>query len=306
VKEKLVKTVLNKKKKRDDWFLDDYTLNPYEGCSMNCQYCYVRGSKYGENMEETLAVKINSLPILEKQLASRALKDQRGIIALASATDPYLKAEETYRLTRAYLELILHYRFPVLIITKSDLVVRDIDLLRKIDQQAIHAPDLQGKLTRGAIVSFSFSTLDPLIASTLEPGAIPPMRRLETLKRCADAGLFTGVNLIPVLPFINDTPEQLEFMIRRCAEMGAKYIIAGGLTLFGNGPADSKTLYHKFLGRRFPEHISEYQRLYGSYFYPPKIYHRRLSDTVRELCEKSNVANGIIAAQQNAERREFL
>ncbi len=299
MREKLVKSVLNKKKKRDNWFLDDYTLNPYEGCSMNCQYCYVRGSKYGENMEETLSVKINSAAILEKQLALRARKDQRGIIALASATDPYLKAEETYRVTRACLELILHYRFPVSIITKSDLVLRDVDLLRKIDQHAIHAVDLQGQLTRGAIISFSFSTLDPSIASTLEPGAISPMSRLEALQRCVNEGLFTGVNLIPVLPFINDTPKELEFMIRQFAEAGARYVLGGGLTLFGNGPADSKTLYHKFLGRRFPELLPAYQKLYGTYFYPPQNYNQRLSNTVNELCQKHKIASAIIAAQQH-------
>src|SRR5688500_4176114 len=127
-----VKSVLNKKKKRDSWFLDDYTLNPYEGCSFNCQYCYIRGSKYGENMSEALAVKINGPQILDRQWAFRQEKEQYGIIALASATDSYLRAEEKYRMTETFLQLILKYKFPVLIITKSALVLRDLDLLRKI------------------------------------------------------------------------------------------------------------------------------------------------------------------------------
>ena len=107
MREKLVKSVLNKKSKRDDWFLDDYTLNPYEGCSINCQYCYVRGSKYGLNMEETVTAKVNGPELLEKQLALRSRKNQHGIIALSSATDPYLKEERTYRLTRDFLKIIL-------------------------------------------------------------------------------------------------------------------------------------------------------------------------------------------------------
>ena len=163
MREILVKSILNKKKNRDSWFLDDYTLNPYEGCSFNCQYCYIRGSKYGENMAESLAVKINGAEVLDRQLAFRVKKDQRGIIALASATDPYLKTEEKYRMTESFLKLILKHRFPVLIITKSELVLRDIELLRQIDKQAIHSSDLSSKLNRGAIISFSFSSLSPAV-----------------------------------------------------------------------------------------------------------------------------------------------
>src|SRR5687767_12121455 len=160
MREVVVKSVLNKKKKRDSWFLDDYTLNPYEGCSFNCQYCYIRGSKYGENMADSLSVKINGPEVLDRQLAFRVKKAQQGIIALASATDPYIKAEEKYRITEQYLKLILKHRFPVLIITKSEMITRDFEILREIDRQAIHAPDLAGRLSRGVIVSFSFSTLD--------------------------------------------------------------------------------------------------------------------------------------------------
>src|SRR5688500_13559038 len=188
MREIFVKSVLNKRKKRGDWFLDDYTLNPYEGCSFNCQYCYIRGSKYGENMEEQLSVKINAPEVLDRQLALRAKKGQYGIIALASATDPYLQAEEKYRMTEGLLKVILKHRFPVLIITKSQMVLRDLDLLREIDSAAIHAPDLQGRLSRGVIISFSVSTLDERIASTLEPGAPLPSIRLETMRKCKEAG----------------------------------------------------------------------------------------------------------------------
>jgi DNA repair photolyase len=294
VKEKLVKSVLNKKKKRDSWFLDDYTLNPYEGCSFNCQYCYVRGSKYGENMEETLSVKINGPEVLEKQLAFRARKGQYGIIALASATDPYLGAEANYQVTKKYLEVILKYRFPVLIITKSELILRDLDLLRKIDGNAIHATDLEGKIKRGAIISFSFSTLDNEVASTLEPGAPLPAQRLQTLKKCVQSGLMTGVNLIPVLPFINDSAEQLDPMIQAFSEAGAEYVLCGGLTLFGNGPADSKTLFTKFLQRRFPSVVPEYNKLYRSFYYPPSSYNKQLAGTICTLCEKHRIRNSIL------------
>ncbi len=99
LQQKQVKSVLNKHKKRDSWFLDDYSVNPYEGCSCNCQYCYIRGSKYGENLEEKLAVKVNALEVLEKQLAARAKKGQYGIVVVGSATDAYMHQESTYRMT---------------------------------------------------------------------------------------------------------------------------------------------------------------------------------------------------------------
>ncbi|RLF44248.1 MAG: radical SAM protein, partial [Thermoplasmata archaeon] len=104
-----VKSILNKHRKRDDWFLDDYSVNPYSGCSFNCIYCYIRGSKYGENMVKSLSVKINAPELLEKQLSRRAEKGKYGIISLSSSTEPYMPIEEKLKLTRRLLEIILKY-----------------------------------------------------------------------------------------------------------------------------------------------------------------------------------------------------
>src|SRR5882757_5745002 len=111
-----VKSILNRKKIPDSWFLDEYTINPYSGCSFNCLYCYIRGSKYGIHMEEKLSVKVNALALLEKALVLRSRKGQYGIIVLSSSTDPYLQIEKDFLLTRQLLEMILKYRFPVHII----------------------------------------------------------------------------------------------------------------------------------------------------------------------------------------------
>ena len=294
MREIIVKSVLNKKKNRDSWFLDDYTLNPYEGCSFNCQYCYIRGSKYGENMSETLAVKVNALEVLDRQLAFRVKKNQQGIIALASATDPYLRAEEKYRMTEGFLKLIHKHRFPVLIITKSPLVLRDLDLLQKIDQDAIHANDLKDSLSRGAILSFSFSTLDEKIAATLEPGAPTPLQRLKTMKKCKEAGLLVGMNCIPTLPFISDDEVSLEKTISAAKVYGADYILVGGLTLYGSGQADSKTLYYKFLNRMYPRLEQEYKKLYGTFFMPPKKYLRELDQRAERICRKYGIRRTIV------------
>jgi DNA repair photolyase len=106
-----VKSLLNKTKRRDPWFLDDYTINFYSSCSFNCLYCYIRGSKYGENLEESISVKVNGIELLEKQLHLRSKKQQYGFIVVSSATDPYLKIEEQYQLTRQALELIARYPY---------------------------------------------------------------------------------------------------------------------------------------------------------------------------------------------------
>src|SRR5215831_7252805 len=101
------KSILNKTKRRDPYFLDDYTLNPYSGCSFNCLYCYIRGSKYGIHMEEKLAVKTNAVELLDRQLKNLSKKNKYGVIVLASATDPYLQVEKDTGLTRKLLEVIL-------------------------------------------------------------------------------------------------------------------------------------------------------------------------------------------------------
>ena len=159
IQEIQAKTILNKKKKRDSWFLDEFTTNAYEGCSMNCLYCYVRGSKYGENMEDKLSVKINAPEVLEKQLQFRVKKQQYGFVVLSSATDAYMPVDAKFGMTKKFLELFLKYRFPVHIITKSDLILQDIDLLKKIDEQAILPDDLKISLDRGTLITFSISSL---------------------------------------------------------------------------------------------------------------------------------------------------
>lgn len=294
VNEILVKSILNKHKKRDDWFLDDYSVNPYSGCSFNCIYCYTRGSKYGENMAETLAVKVNAPELLERQLSKRAKKGEYGIIALSSSTEPYMPIEKKLKLTRKLLEIILKYRFPVEVATKSKLVLRDLDLLKKIDKNAILPADLRSKLERGAIISFSISTLDSKLAKTLEPGAPKPIERLKTMKKCKEKGFFTGVCFIPVLPFLSDSEEQLEETIRTVKEHGADFIFVGGLTLFGKGPTDNKTVFYKFLEKHYPELVSRYKKLYRIFWAPSREYQKTLEEKSKRLCKKYDIKNGFI------------
>lgn len=260
------KTILNKTKRRDKWFLDDYTLNPYSGCSFNCLYCYIRGSKYGEHMEERLAYKENAVSLLEKQLALRARKNQYGIIVLSSATDPYLQWEKDLRLTRQLLEVILHFRFPVHVITKSDLVARDFDLLHQIEERAILPPDLETRLLRKVFVTFSFSTLDDAMGKIFEPGATAPTERLSTLQKAIRDGFHSGVSLMPLLPLIGDSQEQLHHLFATFKKAGALYLFPASTTLFGTGPADSLTLTLRALRQHWPDKAADFEKLFSSGF----------------------------------------
>lgn len=289
-----VKSILNKHKKRDDWFLNDYSVNPYSGCSFNCIYCYIRGSKYGENMAKTLSVKVNAPELLEKQLARRAKKGEYGVVVLSSSTEAYLPIEEKVKLTRRLLKIILRYRFPIHVITKSKLVLRDLDLLKEIDKNAILPYDFKTKLKRGVIISFSISTLDEKLVKILEPGAPPPRERLETMEKCKEEGFLVGVDYIPVLPFLSDSEEQLDEMIKTARDYGADFVLVGALTLFGNKPADCKTLYYKFLEENYPELVLKYKSLYRIFPMPSKEYQKELEEKSKKLCEKYEIKNRII------------
>ena len=288
------KTILNKTKKRDDWFLDDYTLNPYSGCSFNCLYCYIRGSKYGINMEDKLTVKENAVELLEKQLKLRAKKNQFGFIVLSSATDPYLQFEKSFEISRKLLGVMLRFQFPVHVITKSDLVERDFDLLKEIDEKATLPPDLKDKLGRGSLITFSFSTIDDKVRSIFEPGATPIALRLSALEKAAKAGFKTGVSMMPLLPYISDTQEMLEKMFIAFRNAGAQYVMPASITLFGYGSTDNKTLVLRALSKYYPELVEKYNKLFSYGFSVPRSYQANLESMTKELNLKYKIPNRII------------
>lgn len=290
---KEVKSVLNKHKKRDNWFLDDYSINPYEGCGFNCTYCYVHGSKYGENLAEKIVIKKDAAAILDKQLQNRAKKNQFGFIAVGSATDAWMQAEAELNLTSELLAVILKHRFPVFISTKSLLIKKDFDLLKKIDTNAILPDDLKINPGRGVIISFSFSTMDEKLAKLLEPGAPAPQQRMEMLRQCCEEGFLCGVNAMPLLPYISDTDEEVEKIIAAAKNYGARYVLAAGLTLFGNEEKDSRQLYFKFLRAHYPHLSEKYEVMYGTVYYPSWQYQQELKKRTDALCRKYKIKNTI-------------
>lgn len=283
------KTILNKSKRRDPWFLDDYSLNPYSGCSFNCLYCYIRGSKYGEHMEKSLGIKINAAELLEKRLSYLSKKEKYGIIVLGSATDPYLQLEKDVCLTRELLSIILKYRFPLHIITKSDLIIRDIELLKEISKNGILPDDLKGKLKSSLAVSFSFSTIENDVSKIFEPGATMPSQRIETIKLMLAEGFSCGISMMPLLPYITDTSASLEAMYGMFSGIGVNYLFGAGLTLFGNTPADSRVLMFNAVKKHYPQLYGKYEKLFGNSDYLPAFYSNALSKKLFDLNRKYGI-----------------
>lgn len=281
-----VKSILNKTKRRDPWFLDDYTLNAYSGCSFQCLFCYIKGSHYGTHAEPKVSAKVNAPELLDKQLTLRARKGQHGMIVVSSATDPYLHFEAEQGLTRELLGIIARHRFPVHLLTRSDGVLRDLDLLARINREAILPADLQGKLKHGAFITFSFSTLDDRIAGIFEPGATPPALRLQTMRTVLSEGFHSGISLMPLLPWITDTGANLDFMFSEFSRAGARYLFGSGLTLFGKEVATSRYNVFRAVEKHFPRLREKYETLLGSSDYLPAYYLKALAAKLKELGTK--------------------
>jgi DNA repair photolyase len=245
-------------------------------------------------MEEKLSIKTNAVELLEKQLALRAKKGQYGIIVLSSSTDPYLQFEKEYKLTRKMLEIILHYRFPVHIITKSDLVTRDFDLLQQIEKNAVLPADLEGKLSQKSFITFSFNTLDDSVANIFEPGATPPSLRLETLKKTVESGFLSGVSMMPLIPYITDTTESLENMFSTFKAVGAHYVFPATLTLFGNSSGDSKTLMFRAIEKHYPHLLDKYHLFFDHSNEMPAYYRTAFYKKMDEMEKKYQLKKRII------------
>jgi len=155
--------------------------------------------------------------------------------------------------------------------------------------ESLNVEDLKNKLKRRVIISFSISTIDENLAKIFEPGAPRPEERLNTMKKCKEQGFFVGVNFIPVLPYLSDTEEKLDEMIKTAKLYGADFVLAGALTLFGKNPTDCKQLYYKTLEKYFPHLLPKYKSLFRVFPMPPKQYQKNLEEKVKKICKKYGV-----------------
>jgi DNA repair photolyase len=273
------KTVLNRYKYRDNWFWCRYSLNPYRGCQFACNYCDAITEKYlvhekVKDFSRIIYAKTNAPELLKKETK----KAKRDVVALSGVTDPYQPAERKYGLTRKMLEILRDNGFPVLIGTKSDLVLKDIDVLSKISEKSWCA------------VFITIITFNKKLLPLLEPFAPPPERRLEAVRKLNKAGVQAGVDFTPIIPYILDDDKNIEEVIKKAAEAGARYILPGaGMTLRSN----QRVRFLALLEENWPELIEKYKGLYGTSESPAKDYTVKVNKKTFEFCKKFNIPNFI-------------
>jgi DNA repair photolyase len=282
-----------------------WSINPYVGCAFGCAYCYARYThRYvmerasdGDKMENALTERYEAMPpwlafernIFVKQNApdvlARTLRQgsdkhlsliKGDAIVIGTATDPYQPAERKFRITRRCLEVLAdHPGLKIVIISKSPLITRDIDVLSRINRHS----DLS--------IHISLITLNRDLARKLEPRSPTPEARVRALARLREAGIDAGINCMPVLPGITDNPNDLEALVKRVSEVGATYVGACALRL----RATAKQRYLPFIAQEFPHLEERYRNTYANDSNAGKKYREGLSRFFHQLCRKYRVAD---------------
>ena len=248
-------------------------MNIYRGCTHGCIYCDSRSRCYGFTHEfEDIEVKINAPQLLERALKS---KRKRCMIGTGAMCDPYLHIEESLKLTRKCLELIDQYEYGVAVQTKSTRVLRDMDLLKSINDKS------------KAVVQMTMTTYDETLCKILEPNVSTTKERFETLLQFKEAGIPTVAWLTPILPFINDTEENIRGILEYCVEAGVK-----GIICFGMGVTlrdGDREYFYKALDKHFPGVKNKYIRTYGNAYDIPSPNNEKLLEIFKEVCVKNGM-----------------
>lgn len=248
-------------------------MNIYRGCTHGCIYCDSRSKCYGFTHEfEDVEAKMNAPELLERALKS---KRKRCMIGTGAMCDPYLHAEEELRLTRRCLELISQYEYGIAIQTKSTRILRDLDLLREINRKA------------KAVVQMTMTTYNEELCKIIEPDVSTTRERFDALLQFKKAGLPTIVWLTPILPFINDTEENIRGILDYCIEAGVK-----GIICFGMGVTlrdGNREYFYRALDKHFPGIKNKYIKTYGNAYNLPSPDSERLLQIFRKLCKENGI-----------------
>ena len=259
-----------------------YGMNVYRGCTHGCIYCDSRSSCYQfTHLFEDVEVKQNAPELLEKELKS---KRRKCMIGTGSMSDPYMHCEEKLFLTRKCLEIILKYGFGAAVLTKSDRILRDIDLLDEINRSA------------KCVVQMTLTTYDDNLCRIVEPNVCNTKRRIQVLEEMRQRGIPTVVWLTPILPFLNDTEENIAAILEECVRVGVKGIVCYnmGLTLRDG----DREYYYAALDKYFPGMKEKYRKLYGNAYELPSPNAGHLMKVLYGICSK----NGIISKPEECFR----
>ncbi len=236
-----------------------WSINCYRGCYHQCVFCYARRThSYLEvdgvvDWGSKIRVKTNAPSVLRSELAKRSWMHET--VAIGTVTDPYQPLESRYKLTRRVLQALCDYHTPAALITRSPLVIRDIDVLQRLSRVA------------GASVSVSIATLDDALARDIEPTVAPPRQRLRAVRLLADAGIKVSVALAPIVPRITDSEENIEAVVRAAREAGATDVWHNTLCLH----EVTRTAFFRYLRKRRPDLLAEYAMLYRGKYAPREV-----------------------------------
>ena len=252
---------------------DYYGMNIYRGCSHGCIYCDSRSKCYQfTHPFEDIEVKQNAPELLERALRS---KRKKCMIGTGAMSDPYMHCEEELRLTRRCLEIIYKYGFGAAIQTKSDRILQDLDLLDEINRSA------------KCVVQITLTTYDDDLCRILEPNVCNTKRRIEVLEKMQERGIPTVVWLTPVLPFINDTEENITSILNECVRTGVKGVIDFGMGLTLR--EGDREYYYAALDRHFPGLKRRYAERYGNAYEVPSPNADRLMRLFQDTCRKNGL-----------------
>ena len=250
-----------------------YGMNIYRGCSHGCIYCDSRSKCYQfTHPFEDIEVKRNAPELLEIALRS---KRKRCMIGTGAMSDPYMHCEEELRLTRKCLEIIRKYGFGAAIQTKSDRILQDIDLLDEINRSA------------KCVVQITLTTYDDDLCRILEPNVCNTKRRIEVLEKMQERGIPTIVWLTPILPFINDTEENITSIMNECVRTGVKGIIDFGMGLTLR--EGDREYYYSALDKHFPGLKQRYIRTYGNAYELPSPNAKELTAVYKRICRENSM-----------------
>ncbi len=248
-------------------------INLYRGCTHGCIYCDSRSKCYNMQHDfEDVEVKSNAIELLEQSLKR---KRNRCMIGTGAMTDPYMPIEGQLEMTRKSLELINHYDFGLAIQTKSDLILRDLDLLKSINEKT------------KCVVQMTLTTYDESLCKIIEPNVCTTKRRAEVLKILRDHGIPTIVWLTPILPFINDTEDNLNGILDYCIDANVYGILTFGMGLTLR--EGDREYYYSKLDMHFPGLKDKYIKTYGNNYMIPSPNSKRLMAILRERCHKHGI-----------------
>lgn len=265
------KTIISGYSENNNWFGNNYNMNIYKGCSHGCIYCDSRSMCYGVENFDRVRAKENALALIERELKS---KRKKGVVGTGAMSDPYNPFEKEYKLTRGALKLINRFGFGVSIATKSDLIIRDIDILKKISR---HSPVLI-KIT----VTASYDDL----CRKIEPNVALSSQRFEAIRELSKEGIFAGILMMPILPFIEDTEDNICRIIDLAQKSGAKFIYpAFGVTLRQN----QRDWYYNKLDELFPLVKEKYIKNYGNSYECRSLKSKELWSLFKNKCNELGI-----------------